>query len=382
MENMPMPKSQHHILLNLNIKSRFWLALLLCIPILVVNIGNDFFHLQHFMNEKTSFYLEFILSLFVVWGCGSFFFTKAWKSLLGHKLNMFTLIALAVGVAWFYSLFALFAPENFPPHFRLPNGLVPVYFSAAAYVTVLVLLGQYIEMTARMRVNKDIASHLKGDLTPAERKSIKDMLAKAHDTEIPLQKLIDKIAEIFILAVIVIAILAFGFWKHYGPQPSGAYALIMAVSVLLAACPCALTLAVPVSIMIALNKAAHKGILINNADVIEHIHNGADVHDLEQQKSITYIDEDTPEALEQSDVVLLNRKIKPEDLICFSGQVMHNIKENLVLGVSYNLIMVPIAAGILYPLWGIMVGPVVASATMSISSIAVVLNALRLKREL
>lgn len=377
MENTSMPMNMES---KFSISKRFWLALVLCLPILTINLSTDFNLESIFFASKSTVYIEMILSTAVVWVCGSIFFTKAWHALKKHSLNMFSLIVIAVFTAWFYSLFALFAPQEFPPEFHLKNGLVPVYFDAAAYVTLLVLWGHYMEMRARMHVSIDIMKHL-----PQERLNpddMKNLMQQEPNTEMPMQKTIDKISEIFVLTVIFVAISTFILWRIYGPAPSGVFAIVMAVSVLLAACPCALSLASPISVMIAINKAAAQNILIKNTQIIEQIKTSADTVQLEKENKIVSLENANPELLMQAEMILVTPQNDPQKLSEFSRKVMLNIKENLLLGIVYNATMIPLASGMFYPLWGIMIGPVTASAAMSISSIIVIANALRLKKQL
>lgn len=378
---------KHQIMMHMNLNLRFWLALILCLPITVLHTGNAYFDLNSYVNAHTTNIIQLIISAIVVFGCGGFFFTRALKSIMTMHLNMFTLIALAVGADWFYSLFAMFMPESFPPEFRLADGSVPVYFDAACYVTMLVLLGQMLEMRSRMKVNRDIAKNLKSGFgarfSVAQINDLKQKIMDAHKSEVPLEKLINGFAQFFIVLVLITALMAFTIWYYKGPAPQAVNGLIIAVSVLLAACPCALTLAAPISIMIGLNKAAEKGILINNPDVIEEIYHHQDIAKLWQEKRLEVINLQNLNSLSKADILMPNNNQNTnQELQNYANDIMKNIKQNLILGLGYNIIMIPIAAGILYPYWGILLGPVGASIAMSVSSIAVVLNALRLRKQL
>jgi len=288
----------------------------------------------------------------VLWA-GGFFFTRAWQSIINRSLNMFTLIAVGVGAAYFYSAVAVVAPGIFPESFRR-HGEVDLYFEAAAVITTLVLLGQLIEAKARSRTGQAIKALLglaaktahrvrdgseediqvdaiqKGDLLrvrPGEKvpvdgvivegesnvdesmitgepipvskhagdkvvgatvnqtgsflmraerigsetllAQIVQMVAEAQRSRAPIQKLADTVSGYFVPAVISIALITFVVWSIAGPAPAMAYALVNAVSVLIIACPCALGLATPMSIMVGVGRAAHAGILVKNAEAIE-----------------------------------------------------------------------------------------------------------------
>jgi len=288
----------------------------------------------------------------VLWA-GGFFFTRAWRSIVNRSLNMFTLIAVGVGAAYFYSVIAVVAPGMFPSSF-LRDGEVDLYFEAAAVITTLVLLGQLLEAKARSRTGQAIKALLglaaktahrvrdgreeeipaeeiqKGDLLrvrpgekvpidgvitqgksnidesmvtgepmpvskgPGEKvvgatvnqsgsflmraerigsetllAQIVQMVADAQRSQAPIQKLADTVSGYFVPAVIGIAVITFVVWSIVGPAPQMAYALVNAVSVLIIACPCALGLATPMSIMVGVGRAAQAGVLIKNAEAIE-----------------------------------------------------------------------------------------------------------------
>ena len=311
--------------------------------------------LDGMLPHRFAAWLEFALATPVVlWG-GWPFFVRGWKSVATWNLNMFTLIALGIGVAYGYSVVAAFLPQLFPPALRDAHGLVGVYFEAAAVITVLVLLGQVMELRARSRTGKairallelapkmarriaadgsehdvaleDIASGdrlrvrpgekipvdgtvlegrsridesmLTGEAMPVEKTTgervigatvngtgslvieaqhvgnetllarIVQMVADAQRSRAPIQNLADKVAKWFVPAVVVIALLTFVLWFAFGPEPRFTHALVNAVAVLIIACPCALGLATPMSIMVASGKAAGAGVLFRNAEAIE-----------------------------------------------------------------------------------------------------------------
>ncbi|MCA8888255.1 MAG: copper-translocating P-type ATPase, partial [Parvularculaceae bacterium] len=290
----------------------------------------------------------------VLWG-GWPFFVRGVQSVRTMNLNMFTLIALGVGVSYLFSIVATVAPGIFPDELRDMNGNVPVYYEASAVITTLVLLGQVLELRARSqtsgairalleltpptarRINDDGSEeetpieHLRaGDLLrvrPGEKvpvdgkliegqsaidesmvtgepmpveKNVGDrvtggavngtggfimkatrvgedtmlsqivrLVAEAQRSRAPIQRLADTVSGWFVPVVIVIAVITFIVWSLIGPEPRMAYALVNAVAVLIIACPCALGLATPMSIMVATGKGAQNGILIKNAEALE-----------------------------------------------------------------------------------------------------------------
>lgn len=365
------------------VEARFWLSLALCLPIFALNLSYNFFNNSPQLGLNTILYIQFLLSMIVVFWCGSSFFAKAWMSIKSHHLNMFTLIALAVGVAWFYSFFAMTDPKAFPVYFRNTEGSVPVYFEAASYVTMVVLLGQYLEMKAKMHVQNNLLANIETRFAQRKLEKIPELLKKAQQTSTSAAKIIDKTAQVFIWTVLIIALTAFGLWFKFGPAPQAVFALIVSISVLLAACPCALTLAAPLSTTIALSKAADHNIIINDPNIMEELKTINDFNQLKSSGKIVYLNQQNIDQIEQVAVVMLDdNKESPVELLKISRLTMHNIKENLFWGVAYNVISVPLAAGVLYPLWEILLDPVVASLAMSISSIIVILNALRLKKQI
>ena len=334
---------------------KFWTALILTIPVLIIAMGHAIsgLHLDSIIPKQIGKWIEFVLTTPVVLWAGGFFFARAWRSIVNRSLNMFTLIAVGVGAAYFYSAVAVIAPGIFPDSFRR-NGEIDLYFEAAAVIATLVLLGQLLEAKARSRTGQAIKTLLglaaktahrvhdgreeeipvqeiqKGDvlrvrpgekvpidgvivegrsnidesmitgesmpvskgaggkvigatvnqtgsfLMRAERigsetmlAQIVEMVAEAQRSRAPIQKLADTVSGYFVPAVVAIAILTFAVWSIFGPAPAMAYALVNAVSVLIIACPCALGLATPMSIMVGVGRAAQAGILIKNAEAIE-----------------------------------------------------------------------------------------------------------------
>jgi Cu+-exporting ATPase len=335
---------------------RFWIALVLSLPVIALGMLAELLKLNHSINPVTSAWVQFGFATPVVLWAGWPFFVRGWASLGGFHLNMFTLIALGTGVAWLYSLVATLAPALFPLAFRDADGMVHVYYEAAAVITVLVLLGQVLELRARERTSGAIRALLDlapkmarrvtqngeeevpleelaiGDLVrirPGEKVAVDgtvtegrsavdesmvtgesmpvtkekgnkvvggtvnrsgtlvvraeklgrdsmlsrivEMVAQAQRSRAPIQRLADQTAGWFVPGVILVALLAFGGWALWGPEPRFAYGLVAAVTVLIVACPCALGLATPMSIMVGVGRGAQAGVLIKNADALERM---------------------------------------------------------------------------------------------------------------
>ena len=334
---------------------RFWVGLALTLPVFALEMGGHLTGLMMRIPGQTSNWIQFALATPVVLWAGAPFFRRGWTSLRTRKLNMFTLIAMGVGVAWAYSVVAVLAPSLFPPAFLRMDGSAPVYFEAAAIITVLVLVGQILELRAREQTSGAIRALL--DLAPKTARRLRDdggdedvtldmvavgdrlrvrpgekvavdgeildgrvtideslvtgesmpvtkgvgdkvvagslnktgsfvmradkvgadtllaqivqMVAQAQRSRAPIQRLADKVSGWFVPAVIGIAVLAALVWGLVGPEPRLSCALVAAVSVLIIACPCALGLATPISIMVGVGRGAHAGVLIKNAEALE-----------------------------------------------------------------------------------------------------------------
>jgi Cu+-exporting ATPase len=336
---------------------RFWIGLVLAVPVVVLEMGGHITGLTMMLGEQLSNWVQFALATPVVVWAGWPFFVRGWQSLLTRNLNMFTLIALGTGVAWVYSVITTFAPQIFPAAFRQMDGSVSVYFEAAAVITVLVLLGQVLELGARDRTSgaikallglapksarrvrasgndEDVAlehvvvgdllrvrpgekvpvdgeitegrssldeSMVTGESMPVTKEvggkviggtlnasgsvvmraekiggetmlaRIVQMVADAQRSRAPIQRLADQVSGWFVPAVIAVAILAFAAWSMWGPEPRYAYGLVAAVAVLIIACPCALGLATPMSIMVGVGRGAQAGVLIRDAEALERM---------------------------------------------------------------------------------------------------------------
>ena len=335
---------------------RFWVSAVLSAPLLILAMGAMVPGLSDLLPRGgVRHVIELALATPVVlWGAWPFF-ERGWRSVVTRRLNMFTLIALGVGVAYGFSLVAALIPGIFPEAFRSVDGTVPVYFEAAAVITTLVLLGQVLELRARSRTSGAIRallglapktarrlenegreadvpleevqrgdrlrvrpgekvpvdgvllegrssvdeSMLSGEPIPVEKTEgdqvtggtvngtgsfvmraeavgsatvlarIVQMVAEAQRSRAPIQQLADRVSRWFVPAVVVAAVLTFVVWAWIGPEPRLAYALVNAVAVLIIACPCALGLATPMSIMVGTGRGATAGVLIRNAEALE-----------------------------------------------------------------------------------------------------------------
>ncbi|HEU4371436.1 MAG TPA: heavy metal translocating P-type ATPase [Methylomirabilota bacterium] len=336
---------------------RFWVGLLLTLPLLVFVMGDMLpgQPLRHLIPGRMSAWLQLVLATPVVLWAGWPFFVRGWASIASRSLNMFTLIALGTGMAYVYSVVGTVAPGLFPESFRAHGDEVGLYFEAAAVITVLVLLGQVLELRARSQTSSAIRALLNlapptarrvrpdgsdedvpleavqvGDLLrvrPGERvpvdgavvegatavdesmvtgepipvekvpgsrvtggtvngtgtvvlraervgsetllARIVQMVGEAQRTRAPIQRLADQVSAWFVPTVVVIAVLTFIGWGLRGPEPRLAYGLVNAVAVLIIACPCALGLATPMSIMVGTGRGALAGVLIKNAEALE-----------------------------------------------------------------------------------------------------------------
>jgi P-type Cu+ transporter len=336
---------------------RFWIGLVLSLPVFAIEMGGHLIDLHMLLGKQASNWVQFVLATPVVLWAGWPFFVRGWNSLVTRQLNMFTLIALGTGVAWAFSVVATALPGLFPPAMRGDEGAVSVYFEAASVITVLVLLGQVLELRARAQTSGAIRALL--DLSPktarrilpdgseeevtldgivigdrlrihpgekvpvdgkvAEGRSALDesmvtgesmpvtktigdrviggtinqsgalimeaekigrdtllarivqMVAEAQRSRAPIQRLADRVSSWFVPLVIAVAALAFVAWLVFGPEPRFTFALVAAVSVLIIACPCALGLATPMSIMVGVGRGAQAGVLIKNAEALERM---------------------------------------------------------------------------------------------------------------
>ena len=341
----------------IDMSRRMWIGLALSLPVVALEMGGHLTSLHMLLGQKTSNWIQFLLASPVVLWAGWPFFVRGWQSLVTRNLNMFTLIAMGTGVAWGYSVVAVLAPGLFPAAFRGSDGSVAVYFEAAALITVLVLMGQVLELRARAQTSGAIKTLL--DLAPKTAQRLKDdgsdetvsldvisvgdrlrvrpgekvpvdgevlsgrstidesmvtgesmpvtketgasliagtlnstgalvmradkvgrdtmlarivqMVAEAQRSRAPIQRLADQVSGYFVPVVITVSIAAFIAWSLFGPEPRLAFGLVAAVAVLIIACPCALGLATPMSIMVGVGRGAQAGILIKNAEALERM---------------------------------------------------------------------------------------------------------------
>jgi len=340
-----------------DMRRRFWIALVLSLPVFALEMGGHVLGLKHMVSPQLSVWIQMALATPVVLWCGLPFFQRGWQSLKTRHLNMFTLIAMGTGVAWGYSMVAALMPGLFPDTFRSDDGIVAIYFEAAAVITTLVLLGQVLELKAREQTGSAIRALLKlapetahrikadgseeevsldqiqvgdslrvrpGEKIPVDGELIEgksnvdeamvtgepmpvakevgskvigatinqtgsfvmkalhvgnetmlsrivQMVSDAQRSRAPIQRLADTVSGWFVPVVIACALLAFSVWAMFGPEPSMSYGLIAAVSVLIIACPCALGLATPMSIMVGVGQGAKHGVLIKNAEALERM---------------------------------------------------------------------------------------------------------------
>src|SRR5690606_10098442 len=335
---------------------KFWIASIFTLPIFIIAMSemlanNPLFEIMH---QKNWNWIQFVLSIPVVFYATWMFFERAYKSIKTWNLNMFTLIGIGAGVAWSFSVFGMFFPDVFPSQFKTESGAVHVYFEAATVILTLVLLGQLLEARAHSKTNSAVKELLKlapnkaikivdgeevevsideielndilkvkpGDKIPVDgvitegettidesmitgepipvNKSQEDkvssgtingnqsflmkaekvgsdtllsqiihMVNDASRSRAPIQKLADTISGYFVPVVVLISVITFIVWAIWGPEPAYVYALVNAIAVLIIACPCALGLATPMSIMVGVGKGAQNGVLIKNAEALE-----------------------------------------------------------------------------------------------------------------
>lgn len=336
---------------------RFWVGTALTLPVFALEMGGHLTNLNHLLGQQLSNWIQLLLGTPAVLWAGWPFFVRAVASVKNRSLNMFSLIALGTGAAWLYSVVGTVAPQLFPPDLRLADGAVQIYFEAAAVITVLVLLGQVLELRAREKTSGAIkallglaprtAVKVNGDgsdetvqvdaiqvgdmlrVRPGEKvpvdgelvegkanvdesmvtgepipvakavgskvtagtmnqtggfvmraekvgadtllSQIVHMVAAAQRSRAPIQRMADQVAGWFVPVVILVAVLTFSAWLAWGPTPAFSYALITAVAVLIIACPCALGLATPMSIMVGVGRGAQHGVLIRDAEALERM---------------------------------------------------------------------------------------------------------------
>ncbi|WP_116772179.1 heavy metal translocating P-type ATPase [Maribacter litoralis] len=335
---------------------KFWIAVAFTLPIFIIAMSEMLPNnpLYDVLELKYWNWIQFALSIPVVFYATWMFFERAYRSIKTWNLNMFTLIGIGAGVAWLFSVFGMLVPDFFPDQFKTEAGTVHVYFEAATVILTLVLLGQVLEARAHSKTNSAVKELLKlapnkavkvvdgeeqevaidkielgnilrvkpGDKIPVDgvitegetsidesmitgepipvNKSIDDkvssgtingnqsflmkaekvgsdtllsqiiqMVNDASRSRAPIQKLADTVSGYFVPIVVIIAVVTFAVWAIWGPEPAYVYALVNAIAVLIIACPCALGLATPMSVMVGVGKGAQNGVLIKNAEALE-----------------------------------------------------------------------------------------------------------------
>ena len=332
---------------------RFWIGAAFTLPVFLLVMSHLVPAAPQWLSGDGARWIQFVLSTPVVLWAGWPFFKRGWRSLQTARLNMFTLIAIGIGVAYLYSAAVMLLPSAFPASLK-HHGTIGIYFEAAAMITILVLLGQVLELRARQRTGGAIRSLLSlapatarlvlngkerdvplgevksgdslrvrpgekvpvdgsviegrttidesmltGEALPVEKgpgdkviggtlnntgsfvmaaervgsetvlAQIVRMVSEAQRSRAPIQRLADRVASYFVPAVLLAALATFAVWALIGPEPRLAHAIVNAVAVLIIACPCALGLATPMSIMVGVGRGTHEGILIKNAEAIE-----------------------------------------------------------------------------------------------------------------
>ncbi len=335
---------------------KFWIAVAFTLPIFIIAMSEMIPNnpLYELMEQKWWNWIQFALSIPVVFYATWMFFERAYRSIKTWNLNMFTLIGIGAGVAWLFSVFGMFFPDFFPEQFKTESGAVHVYFEAATVILTLVLMGQVLEARAHSKTNSAIKELLKlapnkavrvvdgneeevsidqiqkGDILrvkPGDKIPVDGVITEGHTTvdesmisgepipvdkveddkvssgtingnqsflmqaekvgsdtllsqiihmvndasrsRAPIQKLADTVSGYFVPMVVMIALITFAVWAIWGPEPAYVYALVNAIAVLIIACPCALGLATPMSVMVGVGKGAQNGILIKNAEALE-----------------------------------------------------------------------------------------------------------------
>ncbi|MDP1813248.1 MAG: heavy metal translocating P-type ATPase [Leadbetterella sp.] len=312
--------------------------------------------LMNIMGHAQWNWLQFILTLPVVFYACWMFFVRAWKSIITWNLNMFTLVGIGTGVAFLFSIVGMLFPNLFPIEFKSETGTVHLYFEATTVILTLVLLGQLLEAKAHSQTSGAIKELLKlaptqatlvvegkdeiisihdikkgdllrlkpGDKIPVDGKittgegsidesmitgepipvdkkvgdsvssgtingnksfvmiaekigsetllsQIIQMVNEASRSKAPIQKLADSISKYFVPIVVIVSLVTFMVWAKFGPEPALVYGFINAIAVLIIACPCALGLATPMSVMVGVGKGATSGVLIKNAEALENL---------------------------------------------------------------------------------------------------------------
>lgn len=342
---------------NNALKKKLVISSVLALVVFVVSMSEMIPNnpLMHLFSHEVGNWIQFILTLPIVFYTCWIFYVRAWKSIKSWNLNMFTLIGIGTGVSFGFSVLGLLMPSVFPQEFKTENGTVHLYFEATAVILTLVLFGQYLEARAHSKTNGAIKELLKlapseavkvldngeeiiipiedikvGDLIrikPGDKiavdgvikegnssvdesmitgeampvdKNVGDkvscgtingnrsfvmeaqkvgadtllsqiirMVNEAASSKAPIQKITDKVSKYFVPIIVGVSLITFIIWAILGPEPRLVYAFVNAIAVLIIACPCALGLATPVSVMVGMGKGAKNGILIKDAKALE-----------------------------------------------------------------------------------------------------------------
>jgi Cu2+-exporting ATPase len=352
---------------------KFWIAVSFTVPIFLIAMSEMLSNnpLYTVLEQKQWNWIQFSLSIPVIFYATWMFFKRAWTSIKTMHLNMFTLIGIGSGIAWVFSVFAMFFPEVFPSDFKTVEGTVFVYFEATTVILTLVLLGQLLEARAHSKTSGAIKELLK--LVPSTATLVKDgidsliaidkieqgfllrvkpgekipvdgsiveghssidesmitgepipvdknvddkvssgtingtksfimkaekvgsetllsqiihMVNTASRSKAPIQKLADRISKYFVPIVLLISVITFIVWAIFGPEPAYVFAFVNAIAVLIIACPCALGLATPMSVMVGVGRGAQSGVLIKNAEALEKM-NKVDILIIDKTGTIT-----------------------------------------------------------------------------------------------
>ena len=335
---------------------KFWIAVAFTVPIFLIAMSEILNNnpLYNIFEQKQWNWIQFILSIPVLFYATWMFFKRAWTSIKTMNLNMFTLIGIASGIAWLFSVFAMLFPDVFPQDFKTTNGNVFVYFEATTVILTLVLLGQLLEARAHSQTSGAIKELLKlapskatlitdgedkviaidkiekgnllrvkpgekipvdgsiiegyssidesmitGEPIPVDKvvddkvssgtingtksfimkaekvgsetllSQIIHMVNNASRSKAPIQKLADRISKYFVPIILIVSVITFTVWAVFGPEPAYVFAFVNAIAVLIIACPCALGLATPMSVMVGVGRGAQSGVLIKNAEALE-----------------------------------------------------------------------------------------------------------------
>ena len=335
---------------------KFWIAVAFTVPIFLIAMSEmiDSNPLYSILEQKQWNWIQFALSIPVVFFATWMFFKRAWTSIKTMNLNMFTLIGIGSGIAWVFSVFAMLFPDVFPQDFKTVDGNVFVYFEATTVILTLVLLGQLLEAKAHSQTSGAIKELLKlvpstatlvadgedkviaidkieqgyllrvkpgekipvdgsiveghssidesmitGEPIPVDKEvddkvssgtingtksfimkaekvgsetilsQIIHMVNTASRSKAPIQKLADRISKYFVPIVLFVSVITFVVWALFGPEPAYVFAFVNAIAVLIIACPCALGLATPMSVMVGVGRGAQSGVLIKNAEALE-----------------------------------------------------------------------------------------------------------------